>query len=247
MRGLQFSGSNILVRGNTLRNIARTGIFFGGVKSGRITGNTMSDSNSTHGNGISTYLQDDQIIVDHNTVVDANIAFTMEESSNITVTENVFDGAGNTTAVFADWGGMTGANKITHNTIIGSSNHSALQVLTKTGATFDIEYNILDGGPYGSNMTTANNVYVGLGWGQSSAYGWVLGPGESTATLAQVFVHPGTRDYTTTTLYAAYGATTPINNVASAYAAGDLWASLWSAVQSMFTQLVHFFTHFGGT
>jgi peptidoglycan hydrolase-like protein with peptidoglycan-binding domain len=198
MRGIQIGGgTNALVKNNRLRNIARTCIYFGDQHNSRISGNTVTDSNSTHGNGITVYQGSDNITVDGNTVIDANIAFTMEASTNLNIYNNVFDGAGHTNKVFADWGASTalsGINRIINNTIVGTT---ASGIFLASKAAFIVENNILDGGDvHLPGATVRNNLYTRLIFNQKARYGWSLAPGEIVANGADsVLVNPGARDY----------------------------------------------------
>lgn len=208
MRGIQaLSSSNVLIQNNHLHNIARTGIYFGGTKSSRIIGNLMEASYSSHGNGISVYQNSADIEVANNKVMDSNIAFTMEQSSNMNIHNNVFDGSKRTTNVFADWSSMTGTNRITNNTIVGSNNSYALHLASAATGGYIISNNIIDGGgERGATASYSKNVYTSLAWNQSSYYGWALVNGETVASLSNVFNSPGTTDYSVKSAYAGIGA-----------------------------------------
>ncbi len=207
MRGIQVGSSkDVVARGNTLRNIARTGLYFATVTNGRMVGNTMTDSNSTHGNGLTVYQSSNNVTVEGNTVRDSNIAFTMERSSNVTLTNNVFDGAKNTTAVLADWGGMSGTVRIANNTIIGSSKAASMTLNSKAGVRYVIDKNIIDGTSVSTYATYTNNIYVALGHFQSARYGWSFGVGERLVSPADLFIAPGTANYRVKPAYTGFGA-----------------------------------------
>jgi hypothetical protein len=208
MRGIQItSSSNVLANGNTLRNIARTGLYFAAVTNGRMSGNVMTDSNSTHGNGLTVYQGSNNVTIDGNLVIDANIAFTMESSSNVTIVNNVFDGSRHTDKVFADWGSMTGANRLDNNTIIGSDNSSALS-LQSAGAnvTYTLTKNVIEGAGLNARATYSGNIYTELGHFQSARYGWAFGPGEQLVPASTLFVAPGTSNYHVRPAYQGFGA-----------------------------------------
>lgn len=208
MRGIQIvGGSGATIANNHLNNIARTGIYFGGVKSSLITGNLMEASYSSHGNGISVYQGSSDIEVSNNKVVDSNIAFTMEASANLNIHNNIFDGSKRTGNVMADWSSMTGTNKIVNNTIVGSNNGFALHLASDANAHYTVANNIIDGG--GERTSTSvysKNVYVGLLWNQTAYYGWSLLNGETIASLTSVFNKPGTSDYSVKSAYGSIGA-----------------------------------------
>jgi parallel beta-helix repeat protein len=207
IRGILISKSeDATVRNNELRNIARTGIAYFGVDGGRISGNTILDSYSTHGNGMSVYLGSKNITIDRNTIRNANIALTVERSSNLTLTENVFDGAGRAMYVVADWGGMTGTVSLKNNTIVNSTGGAALLLNTKSGVKYVVDRNILDGSNTSPLAGYTNNIYTRLGHFQSARYGWSFGAGERQAPLADVFVSPNGTTYAVKPAFKGYGA-----------------------------------------
>lgn len=208
MRGIQIlNGSGATISNNHLNNIARTGIYFGGTKNSRIIGNLMEASYSSHGNGISVYQNSADNEVANNKVIDSNIAFTMEMSSNMNVHNNVFDGSKRTGNVMSDWGGMSGTNRITNNTIVGSYNGYSLHLASAATGGYVISNNIIDGGgERGATSSYSKNVYTSLAWNQAAGYGWALVNGETIASASTVFNAPGTSDYSVKSAYAGIGA-----------------------------------------
>ncbi len=198
MRGISVSGRNVVIKNNHVKNVARTGIYFGEMTKGVMDGNLVEDNNSVHGNGMTVYQNSTDITISNNTVRRSNIAFTMEQSSNLKIFNNVFDGSEETNAVFADWGGMTGTNYLLNNTIVGG-NKSASLVLNsaKAEGAYIVKNNIIDGGgPKTSKTTYANNLYVALSWSQSARYGWSLDSTEKyVPDLSSVFVNPAGGDF----------------------------------------------------
>ena len=198
MRGISISGKNITIKNNHVKNVARTGIYFGEMKTGIIDGNVVEDNNSAHGNGISVYQNSTDIIVSNNRVTRSNIAFTMEQSTNLTLYNNVFDGSKETNFVFADWGGMKGTNYIFNNSIVGSNSGAALLLSSaKTDATYVLKNNIIDGSLTKTVKTAyANNIYVSLSWNQNAKYGWSIESSEKKiADLSSIFVNPTVGDF----------------------------------------------------
>lgn len=201
MRGIQAGGATQLtISGNQVRNISRTGIYFGDVDNSEISGNTVTDIFSSHGNGITVYQGSDTINVFNNIIRNSNVDYTMESSSNIHTYNNLIDGYNATGNVVADWGGMSGANTFINNTIINSNNNTSMYIAGGGSSSWIIENNIIDGGGrttyVGAGVTFANNIYTGLAWNQSSRYGWSLASGESVVTNQDtIFVSPGSNDY----------------------------------------------------
>jgi len=122
------TSTNILVQNNTLRKVGAQCIWYMGVADSQIIGNTITDSQGTHANGISVYQGSSNILVKNNTVLDSNIAITTQRSSNVTVCYNVCrmsDGY-----VMADWDGCTNL-KIHNNTLVRLTDAPALTVSSK--------------------------------------------------------------------------------------------------------------------
>lgn len=165
------SGESMIVRNNVVIRPGSTGISFYSSKNGIVTENRILGGHSTHGNGMSFYAGNSSIVIAYNRVINANILLTMEDSKDITVYSNIFDGRNSTLYVIADWGGMSGRNAILNNTILGASQHYSLYVTAADTGTFTLFNNILDGGGTTINKRD-NNLYVGLSWDQSVHYGW---------------------------------------------------------------------------
>ena len=176
-RGMTFSGANVTVRNNLLERVGGTGIFFAGVHGGQIINNSLIDNHGVHGNGISTYLGSENILVANNRVINSNIAYTFEYSKDFTIINNIFDGSNHTTYVVAAWGGMTGSVNFFNNTVLGSTNDCS--ILFTAGAQYNLKNNIMDGGGSATSLDRSNNIYTSLCWNQdASKYGWSLGSNE---------------------------------------------------------------------
>lgn len=103
--GILGGGSNVVIKDNYVRRATRVGIWFMNALNSSISNNTVLECKGTHANGISVYSNSADITVSGNSVKDSNIAFTLEQSSNLNVYNNIFIGDGITTFVVANWGG----------------------------------------------------------------------------------------------------------------------------------------------
>ncbi len=190
-RGIVVSyGTGLEITRNTIEKVTGTAIFLQHANYGQITHNSVRFCNGVHSNGISTYSGCDNMLVASNRVVASNIAYTMNNSSNIAVYNNFFDGADETRNVAANWGGESGDILFLNNTIIGSSSNFAL--LIRGAEEGVVANNILEGGGGGIRK---HNIYTALSWRQSSASGWFLEEGEMVE-LNPSLVFSGTADFT---------------------------------------------------
>ena len=108
-------GSGHITQNNIIQESGKTGIYYSGVSNGMILNNRIIDNKGKHANGISTYQGCQNILVAGNTVINSNIAFTFEHSTDIYVYNNIFIGSKGAYSV-ACWGGQDGAY-IYHNLI----------------------------------------------------------------------------------------------------------------------------------
>lgn len=199
MRGIQTDdGIDHEVYNNTVRDTPSTGIKFQEVDGGKIYNNTISGTDSPHGNGISVYLNSNNIEIYNNKVWDSNIAMTISRASNLLIHNNLFDGSEKTTYVFSDWGSNPGTHRFYNNTVVGSSADCSVAFSQKSTVNWEVKNNILEGAPgsvHPSNWDFKNNVYTGLCWSQGDSGGWTLKSGEVEADATDVFNNPGTTDY----------------------------------------------------
>ncbi|PIN88978.1 hypothetical protein COU60_04865, partial [Candidatus Pacearchaeota archaeon CG10_big_fil_rev_8_21_14_0_10_34_76] len=90
-RGIHLSGGyNQRIENNWLRRVSGTALVFYGAKGGRIYNNTVIDSNGPHANGITTYLETEDVAITNNTVINSNIAYTAQNSRRLLVEGNIF-------------------------------------------------------------------------------------------------------------------------------------------------------------
>ncbi len=100
------------ISGNVIRNIGRTGIaFFGNASSKlRITDNVITGLFGTHGNGISIYRDNRDVLVANNTVVNSAFpltfhgAFDPATPNNLTITRNLLQSVGDKHYAAVSWG-----------------------------------------------------------------------------------------------------------------------------------------------
>ncbi|MCM8767350.1 MAG: right-handed parallel beta-helix repeat-containing protein [Candidatus Omnitrophica bacterium] len=124
--GILAGGENITIRKNYVKRTSRQGIWFMGAKNSIIEDNIVEGCKGTHANGISVYSNCENIIVRNNYVSDSNIPFTMENSKDLKIYNNIFDGGEKVGYVIAGWGGMKGNIYILNNAILGSNNDALL-------------------------------------------------------------------------------------------------------------------------
>ncbi|MBD3319959.1 MAG: hypothetical protein GF350_02585, partial [Chitinivibrionales bacterium] len=185
---------NSHLRSNEVVRNGSTGILFMGCRDSRISGNLVADGIGTHANGISVYSASERIVVERNRVVNSNICFTMEQSRDVDVVNNLFVGSG-AGYLCAAWGGMAGNVNIFNNTIVNSANHASVYVSGCDSDSLDVvlRNNILDGGGCGAR---SNNLYVGLSWSQGDRYGWSLAEGEMVENdMDKIFIDAAAGDY----------------------------------------------------
>jgi hypothetical protein len=63
--------ANLFIAGNVIRRVGRSGIYLLGVKGATVRGNILHDIRGIHGNGISTYLDNLDVVVERNCVFNA--------------------------------------------------------------------------------------------------------------------------------------------------------------------------------
>lgn len=154
------------VEGNTIRKAGRTALRFYGTTNSQIVENTVVDNTGTHANGITTYLDCSHIVVDGNLVVNSNIAFTFENASHITLTNNIFHGGGQSRIV-AGWGSDFDGVDVYHNNFLQADSDAAFYM--GGGANVTIRNNIIDGlletdPPIDYDL--GYNLFTGLAWNQ---------------------------------------------------------------------------------
>jgi hypothetical protein len=150
MGTLVSGSSNVMTRGNKIYKAGGQSIWYMGCTDSSIVGNEVRLGQGTHANGISVYQNSKNILVFGNTVIDSNIAITVERSENVTLACNVCYNP--SFYVVADWGKMTGL-KIHNNTLIRDED---LPSITVSGPA-DVRNNI------GKHYTSAASLTVDAG------------------------------------------------------------------------------------
>ena len=201
------SGNSDIIRNCIVENIkSGRGIFMGNGSGGIIDNNTLYCIGSTcirlstmdetvisnnkvektvgHGNGITAYENCSDVLIAYNTVQKANIAFTMKESNNFTLYNNLFYSEEDSPAV-SSWGGMTGYVNIINNII--QNDHSSAALSDISSDVVNIVNNIISGtGNKENNRKT--NFYTRLAWNQKEYFGWYYGEGEKIVEKDDLFI-----------------------------------------------------------
>lgn len=187
--GILAGGDNVTIRNNYVKSASRQGIWFMEAKNSSISNNSVYDCKGTHANGISVYQNSENVTVSANKVFNSNIAFTTNDSKNINVINNIFDGNDLTGNVFASFGGLTGTLNVFNNTIINSNSNYAMYISgCGTNNQVTMRNNIIDGGGCGDHKY---NLYTALAWNQE-----LLGEGELKETdLTKIFTDPLNLNY----------------------------------------------------
>ncbi|MEX0886651.1 MAG: right-handed parallel beta-helix repeat-containing protein [Phycisphaeraceae bacterium] len=152
MRGLGLhTGERPIFRNNRLIRMGRTPIIMYFANDGKIQGNYIAHNRGTHSNGLSVYLHCENILVEGNYVYDSNVPFTCNDTTGLTVRNNVFDGSGSQPISF--WQGVSGEVRVENNTLVGGGRDSGLYI----GGTGD-----RDGSSFeGMHITFVNNIMDG--------------------------------------------------------------------------------------
>lgn len=121
--------SNIRVINNQLSRFGRTGLYMGAVKNGEVRGNVISDVKAIHGNGMSFYLENQNILIDGNCVYDTVRPITFHGSkrakrpatrNNLTIQNNIFLTSPKSQAAITSWGAEAGGIHIENNVAFGT-------------------------------------------------------------------------------------------------------------------------------
>jgi parallel beta-helix repeat protein len=188
--GILVGGSTgIVTKGNRVRKAGGQNIWYMGCKDSKIVGNEVRDGQGTHANGISVYSKCDGVEVFGNRVFDSNIPFTFEDSQNVTIACNIFDGGG-VNWVCVCWGGMNHV-KIFNNLFINAGDGGGLVIRNPAGDDWTVKNNILSGFAAKPAWNVGNNIFLGKAAGQGP-----LGKGElRVAGPNELFVDAARGDY----------------------------------------------------
>jgi len=163
MRGIiAHGGVGASIRNNRLVRMGRTPIVMYGMTGGELVSNTVTHCRGMHSNGMSVYLNNRDILIEGNRIFDANIPLTVSSTVNLTIRNNIFDGAGRAQPI-SFWENVDGRVVVENNILIGGRQGSGLCLTglgDRTGETFQLELivrnNIMDGPPM--------NIMVGEPW-----------------------------------------------------------------------------------
>ncbi|NRA37888.1 MAG: right-handed parallel beta-helix repeat-containing protein [Planctomycetes bacterium] len=121
-RGLSFrGGSRCDAIGCTIYKPTGTALVYLETSGGRCSQNTVSGFHGMHSNGLTFYVKNKDLIIDRNHVFNGkgNVPLTIQEATNIEISNNVFDGDGS--MCLGIWTAVPLKNvRIIHNTLINS-------------------------------------------------------------------------------------------------------------------------------
>ncbi len=180
--------SDVRVLGNTLHNIERSGIFVSYDNRVIIADNTITKVGQ-HGNGIAVDYYANDVLLARNKVKNANIAFVINGSKNVTVYGNVFYTAPDHLFVVADWGATSGYVRIINNVIQDCS------VYFTQGSTIS-EYTFINNISSGFDSkcsNSQNNIYTAL-TGSQTLQNLHIGE-QYISNKSSIFVDPANLDF----------------------------------------------------
>lgn len=124
--GMRLSGSDILVEGNEIRRLGRTGVMLIGTRNVTVRGNVIADIRGVHGNGVSAYLDNQEVRFVGNTILDAKQPATFHGAgkkatgdNNILFANNLFVATPDALGALISWGGGTRGVTIRNNVLLG--------------------------------------------------------------------------------------------------------------------------------
>lgn len=116
---------NVEVKGNVIRKIGATGITMFGVTNGRIIGNILIDIQGIHGNAITAYLGNQNILIEGNCVVRSRRPLTyhgdrkQDMHNNLVIRRNIFIASPDGQAAINSWGKNIRGVRIEENLAVG--------------------------------------------------------------------------------------------------------------------------------
>ena len=180
------------IANNLVEKNGGTAIDYYGALYSDIVGNTVRESYGVHANGITVYLNSDDVFIGGNIVTDSNIAFTCQASDNLTLAYNVFETNSGIycVAVWNDCDSVEFYNNVIMNT---GTPGSGISIGSTNNTNIVAKNNIIDG----SNLqyrgfTTQYNGYTSLMWTQTSGS---LSTGEFEATKSNLFTDAANDDF----------------------------------------------------
>jgi parallel beta-helix repeat protein len=185
--GILSSASGIIVSNNLVSRTSRQGIWFMGAKRSQIVGNTITDIQGSHANGLSIYSESSDILIANNVISLASSSISYEQSRDLLFFGNVVDGGGRNHAS-SDWFGCSGRITFINNTFVRHPQSPCILELRHKDAEYVIVNNILDGGGPQSSRHI-NNLFL-------REPGWPMDASEQLEVdLSKVFVNPDGSDW----------------------------------------------------
>ena len=161
--GIMLGGSDISILDNFVTRTSRQGIWGMHTTESIIAGNTVTDINGAHANGISLYEYCSDVRVERNHVYNAGSVLTLQRATNITLSYNVLDG-GRTANPAADWGQNKDIS-FYNNLLIRSGNREGYYMEVGQPDGLIMKNNIIDG-LRNAPGTFSNNIYTMYAVGQ---------------------------------------------------------------------------------
>ncbi len=178
--GIRFNEArNIIVRDNVIDRIGRTGIRLINTENMQISGNQLSNIYGIHGNGMSVYLENRNILIADNILRNVPFAFTyhgtddVDEANNMWLLNNVILGP------VRSWGSQFDKVTYLHNLIFAEDEVGKAVQISGYEPRTTFKNNIIDGmivKPSATDWTMSHNIYTALAWTQSPKYGWSMEP-----------------------------------------------------------------------
>lgn len=163
---------DLLIEGNVIRRIGRSGIYMLGLDGATVRGNILAEVRGIHGNAITTYLGNRNILIEGNCVVSSHrpVTFhgnsTPDEVNGIIIRNNIFVATPDGQAAINSWGRGTNTVSITGNILAGSR--------------FGILLNGAD-----RNITVEGNDTSGITINGTAGPGWRIADNTEALTLAR--------------------------------------------------------------
>jgi len=193
--GLILSGFNdSTASNNILRKNGSTALDFYRCHRSKMLGNIVTDNNGVHGNGLTVYVDSEDILIFGNKVFNSNIAFTCQKSKNLTLAYNLLintparsDGS---SYVAADWGNCENVKYF--NNVIFQSGGGFLPAGNKFPSPgCVIKNNICVGTRLPPGVEASNNIYTSAG----TAKGKLETGSRLVLDLKTLFVDPDKNDF----------------------------------------------------
>lgn len=178
--GMRIGGNstNVLVEGNSVRRLGRTGIYLQTVNGATVRNNIISDVNSVHGNAFSFYLAHQNVTMTGNCVFNSTRPLTFHGDgkyspiANLKILNNIFiaNGSAEGRAGLASWGNNTRTVTIENNIAIGRSTGLSLHAADKNVRVV-------------GNLTAGTVIVDG---GRTIPTGWTISNNNENGSMASV-------------------------------------------------------------